>query len=80
MIHYGKGQEIPKATADGQPPDDDLADLNDPDTEFEPEDDTEIDRQEESDSDVEMSKVDMMHQQATLNSANRKKMPDGAEI
>ena len=52
----------PKATAEGQQPDDDSADLNNPDTDFEPEDDTEIDRQEESDSDVEMSEVDMMRQ------------------
>ena len=51
-----------KATAEGQQPDDDSADLNNPDTDFEPEDDTEIDRQEESDSDVKMSEVDMMHQ------------------
>ena len=52
----------PKATAEGQQPDDDSADLNDPDTDFEPEDDEEIYRQEESDSDVEMSEVNMMHQ------------------
>ena len=36
----------PKATAEGQQPEDDLADLNDPDTDFELEDDKEIDRQE----------------------------------
>ena len=45
-IHYGKGQENPKATEEGQQPEDDLADLNDPDTDFELEDDKEIDRQE----------------------------------
>ena len=30
----------PKATAEGQQPEDDSADINDPDTDFEPEDDT----------------------------------------
>ena len=52
----------PKATAEGQQPEDDSADLNDPHTDFEPKENTEIDRQEESDSNVEMSEVDMMHQ------------------
>ena len=52
----------PKATADRQQPEGDLAYLNDPVTDFEPEDDTEINSQEEADFDVEMSKVDMMHQ------------------
>ena len=57
-----KVKKNPKATAEGQQPEDDSADINDPDTDLQPEDDTEIDRQEESDSDVEMSEVDMMHQ------------------
>ena len=42
----------PKATAEGQKPEDDQANLNDLDTDFKPEEDTEIDRQEESDSEA----------------------------
>ena len=57
-----KVKKNPKATAEGQQPEDDSADINDPDTDLQPEDDTEIDRQEESDSNVEMSEVDIMHQ------------------
>ena len=57
-----KVKKNPRATAEGQQPDDNLADLNDLDTDIELEDDKEIDRQEESDSNVKMIEVDMMRQ------------------